>query len=190
MADKVQKILEEVVRLHNLLPVMDGDNISVNYADRICTALKMYIDSLQKESKKEAVIEVEKIMAEVDAKFPKFAEEVRDIHSCDPHFGVNIEEESANGDLDIAIGEYCSNPDNFITYIDVASGYRSEQKDDIPLIIKAIKFGANWKEQQMMAKAIEATCFGIQGAALFTFRLPAGSYIVGSEVKVIIVKSE
>ena len=92
MADKVQKILEEVVRLHNLLPVMDGDNISVNYADRICTALKMYIDSLQKESKKEAVIEVEKIMAEVDVKFPKFAKEVGDIHSCDPHFGVNIEE--------------------------------------------------------------------------------------------------
>ena len=50
--------------------------------------------------------------------------------------------------------------------------------------------GANWKEQQMMSKAIEATCFGIQGAALFTFRLPAGSYLVGSEVKVIIVKSE
>jgi len=49
MADKVQKIREEVVRLHNLLPVMDGDNISVNYADRICTALKMYIDSLQNE---------------------------------------------------------------------------------------------------------------------------------------------
>ncbi len=49
MTDKVQKILKEVERLHSLLPVMDGDNISVNYADRICTALKMYIDSLQKE---------------------------------------------------------------------------------------------------------------------------------------------
>lgn len=47
--DKVQKIYEEVVRMHDLLPVMDGDNISVNYADRICTTLEMYIDSLQKE---------------------------------------------------------------------------------------------------------------------------------------------
>ena len=49
MTDKVQKIREEVVRMHNLLPVMDGDNISVNYADKICTTLEMYIDSLQKE---------------------------------------------------------------------------------------------------------------------------------------------
>lgn len=50
MTDKVQKIREEVERMHNLLPVMDGDNISVNYADRICTTLEMYIDSLQEGS--------------------------------------------------------------------------------------------------------------------------------------------
>lgn len=49
MTDKVQKIREEVVRIHNLLPVVYGDNLSVNYADRICTTLEMYIDSLQKE---------------------------------------------------------------------------------------------------------------------------------------------
>ena len=49
MTDKVQKIRKEVERMHNLLPVMDGDNISVNYADRICTTLEMYIDSLQEE---------------------------------------------------------------------------------------------------------------------------------------------
>lgn len=49
MTDKVQKIREEVVRMHNLLPVMDGDNIYVNYADRICTTLEMYIDYLEEE---------------------------------------------------------------------------------------------------------------------------------------------
>ena len=49
MTDKVQKIREEVERMHNLLPVMDGDNISVNYADRICTTLEMYIDTMQGE---------------------------------------------------------------------------------------------------------------------------------------------
>jgi hypothetical protein len=49
MTDKVQKIRKEVERMHNLLPVMDGDNISVNYADSICTTLEMYIDSLQEE---------------------------------------------------------------------------------------------------------------------------------------------
>ena len=50
MTDKVQKIRKEVAKMHNLLPIMDGDNISVNYADRICTTLEMYIDSLQEES--------------------------------------------------------------------------------------------------------------------------------------------
>ena len=49
MTDKVQKIREEVARMHDLLPVMDGDNIYLNYADRICTTLEMYIDSLQEE---------------------------------------------------------------------------------------------------------------------------------------------
>ena len=49
MTDKVQKIREEVARMHNLLPVVDGDNIYLNYADRICTTLEMYIDSLQEE---------------------------------------------------------------------------------------------------------------------------------------------
>lgn len=61
-------------------------------------------------------------------------------------------EEPVSEDLDIAIGEYCSNPDNFITYIDVAFAYRSEQKDDIPLIIKAIKFGANWQNEQIIKR--------------------------------------
>lgn len=67
----------------------------------------------------------------------------------------SLQEEPVSEDLDIAIGEYCSNPDNFITYIDVAFAYRSEQKDDIPLIIKAIKFGAQWQKQQMMKDAMD-----------------------------------
>ena len=60
----------------------------------------------------------------------------------------------------------------------------------MPTFLDAIEYGMRLKKEQMMAKAIDATCFGIQGAALFAFRLPAGSYLVGSEVKVIIVKSE
>lgn len=67
----------------------------------------------------------------------------------------SLQEEPVSKDLDIAIGKYCSNPDNFITYIDVTFAYRSEQKDDIPLIIKAIKFGAQWQKQQMMKDAMD-----------------------------------
>lgn len=50
------------------------------------------------------------------------------------------------------------------------------------------KAGVKWKEGQMIAKVIDATCFGIQDAALFSFRLPADNYLVGSKVKVIVIK--
>jgi hypothetical protein len=109
MTDKVQKILEEVERLHNLLPVMDGDNISVNYADRICTALKMYIDSLQKEPVSE---ELEK---EIDLYFAKWLQGASD--------------------------EGCFNP--------------NPQLVSIYDCHRIARHFAAWKEQQMMAKAIE-----------------------------------
>ena len=50
------------------------------------------------------------------------------------------------------------------------------------------KKGAQWHKEQMMAKAIDAHCFGFQGDALFSFTLPADNYLVGSEVKVIIIE--
>ena len=55
---------------------------------------------------------------------------------------------------------------------------------------QAFKAGAKWQKQQQMAKAIDAQCFGFQGAALFSFRLPADKYLVGSEVKVIVIKQD
>ena len=57
-------------------------------------------------------------------------------------------------------------------------------------MLDAIEFGAWWQKEQMMAKAIDAHCFGFQGAALFSFRLPVGNYLVGSEVKVIVMKED
>ena len=50
---------------------------------------------------------------------------------------------------------------------------------------------ANWQKEQMMKSAITAHCFGFQGgAALFSFELPASNYLVGSEVKVIVIKED
>jgi hypothetical protein len=54
----------------------------------------------------------------------------------------------------------------------------------------ACKLGANWQKEQMMAKAVDAQCFGFQGAALFSFRLPSDKYLVGSKVKVIVIKED
>jgi len=68
-----------------------------------------------------------------------------------------LQDEPIIEDLEEAIGEYCSNPENFITYIDVGFKQSPIKKDDIPLIIKAIKFGANWQKEQMMKKAVDVT---------------------------------
>jgi len=56
--------------------------------------------------------------------------------------------------------------------------------------VSFFKAGAQWREEQMMAKAVDADCFGFQGAALFSFRLPACNYLIGSKVKVIVIKED
>ena len=59
-----------------------------------------------------------------------------------------------------------------------------------PTFDDAIKYGMRLQKEQMMARAIDAHCFGFQGAALFSFKLPASNYLVGSEVKVIVIKED
>lgn len=54
----------------------------------------------------------------------------------------SLQEEHVSEDLEEAIGEYCSNPDNFATWIG------GKETDDIPLIVKAIKFGAKWQKEK------------------------------------------
>lgn len=63
------------------------------------------------------------------------------------------------------------------------AGYRIQLR-------RAVVYGAKWKEEQMMAKAIDAVCFGFQGAAFFSFRLPPDKYLIGSKVKVIVIKED
>ena len=52
----------------------------------------------------------------------------------------------------------------------------------------AFELGKDAIKQQMMKEAVNAECFGFQDAALFSFRLPSDKYLVGSEVKVIVIK--
>lgn len=72
---------------------------------------------------------------------------------------------------------------NFTTNI-IEKEHRTPTYDD------AIKYGMKLQKEEMITKAIDAQCFGFQGAALFSFRLPADKYLVGSKVKVIVVKEE
>lgn len=88
-------------------------------------------------------------------------------------------EEPASDDLEQAIDTYLA------TYFG-----GEKEKQDWPFLKKMAIHFAKWKEQQMMANAVSAQCFGFQGAALFSFRLPADKYLVGSEVKVIVIKED
>lgn len=89
---------------------------------------------------------------------------------------------------------------NVLTYIDILQeepvsenldSFAIKYAQDKPYpvtVCQAVKAGANWQKEEMMAKAIDAQCFGFQCGALFSFRLPASNYLVGSEVKVIVIK--
>ena len=57
-------------------------------------------------------------------------------------------------------------------------------------MLEAIEFGVKWQKEQMMEHAIDADCFGHHGAALFAFSLPSDKYLIGSKVKVIVIKED
>jgi hypothetical protein len=82
-------------------------------------------------------------------------------------------EESVSEDLEEAANAYIYNENNY-----------SHSRTD------TFKAGAKWQKEKIMKNAIDAHCFGFQGAALFSFKLPACNYLVGSEVKVIVIKED
>ena len=71
----------------------------------------------------------------------------------------------------------------------IASAKWQKEKDDEEKVL-IYKHGFDDCKEQMITKAIDAQCFGFQGAALFSFRLPADNYLVGSKVKVIVIKED
>ena len=75
--------------------------------------------------------------------------------------------------------------------IDGAKWQKEQDKKTIELAKDhAMLAGMNKMKEEMMSKAIDAQCFGFQGAALFSFRLPADKYLVGSEVKVVVINED
>ena len=71
-------------------------------------------------------------------------------------------------------------------------GAQCQKEQDVKKIETAIDFsfhgGRCQKEEEMLKNAIDANCFGFQGDALFSFKLPADKYLVGSKVKVFVIK--
>ena len=98
--DNIATEIERRKKLHEdslINPIHKGFGLQnvIKAKIRELTYLHSFIDSMQKEAKKEAAIKVEQIMAEVDAKFPKFAKDVKD-----------MQEEPVSEDLKKEIQEY------------------------------------------------------------------------------------
>lgn len=105
---------------------------------------------------------------------------------CDEKCEYNKKEEPVNEEFEEALArEWQGYNDRGAATIDALEDNTQELA-----FAKGFYRGAKWQKEQMMAKAIDAHCFGFQGAALFSFRLPADNYLVGSEVKVIVIKED
>jgi hypothetical protein len=188
MTDKVQKIREEVIRMHNLLPITNGDNISVNYADRICTTLEMYIDSLQEEpvsegrdifdnclKSEEKFILPQKISGNINCENCLYSSAcaLGDIQSC-------IIDKPISEELEKAAIDFSNNLDNIY-------GSIGEQTRN------AFKAGAKWKKKQMLKNAISAELYS---DGMFTPLIGVkdkeklNDIKFGDKVKLIIIKDE
>lgn len=173
--DKVQKIREEVVRIHNLLPVVAGDNLSVNYADRICTTLEMYIDSLQKEPVNESV--------DFEQELYKAFGQVKDFT-----LGVRIAKrfydmgkksrEPVSEDLKEAVNAYIG----YAPEVDECSSTYGKRQ--------AFKAGAQWQKEQMMAKAVDGKVIANGMGNPILHLWDKGRHLIDKKVKVIIIKED
>ena len=121
-----------------------------------------------------------------------------------------LQEELVNEDLNKAANEWDAKASFTPFYMTLDdNGNPNGVKQDYTTHAESFKAGAKWQKEkddeekvliykhgfedckkQMMEKAIDADCFGFQGAALFSFRLPADNYLVGSKVKVILINED
>ena len=150
MKDKIQKIREEVKLVVNRrLNLLNDNYFDLNKeAEGFTNEIMDIIDSMQGEPQ------------------VKDSAEIQHVNETCKENGNSLTQEPVSEDLDEEIGKYCSNPENFITYIDVGFRQSPIKKDDIPLIIKAIRFGALWQKQQDKSKVLtEEQCRKIRDDA-------------------------
>lgn len=144
---------------------------------------------------------LEKVRAEIERIWNKLKEEklTFDNYATGSHSGKlelvcdllsfidSLQEEPVSDGLEIEIKHCIYEPFFDLDGVAVKGATKYLTVEDIADIARHF---ANWQKEQMMAKAIDAHCFGFQGAALFSFRLPVGNYLVGSEVKVFVMKED
>jgi hypothetical protein len=100
-------------------------------------------------------------------------------------------EEPVSEELEIAANEWDAKASFTPFYMALDdNGNPNGVKQDYTTHAESFKAGAKWQIAKLMTNVIDAQCFGFQGAALFSFRLPADNYLVGSKVKVIVIKED
>ena len=102
----------------------------------------------------------------------------------------SLQEESVSEDLEEAAYHNCIDRLSKESIEDFKAGAKWQKEKEYTCYEEAFEDGAKWQKEHMMIKAINAHCFGFQGAALFSFKLPADNYLIGSEVKVIVIKED
>lgn len=169
MTEKVQKIREEVKRMHNLLPVMDGDNISVNYADRTCTTLEMYIDSLQEEPVSEDKMTISKEWFEHCKKSWYNEGYIDGEYNRDRQF-----EKPVSDDL----GEFINELSKQFPEVSFAK------------VCKIATRTAKWQKQQMMKDTIEGNVLANGMGEPVLHLWDKGKHLVGKKVKVVVIEED
>ena len=166
MIDKVQKIRKEVEMVVNRrLNLLNGDHFDLNKeVDGFTNEIIDIINSLQQEPISE---DLEIAANEWDAKA-----------SFTPFYMAL----DGNGNPYEIKQDYTTHAESF------KAGAKWQKEKEYTCYEEAFEDGAKWQKEHMMVKAINAHCFGFQGAALFSFKLPADNYLIGSEVKVIVIK--
>lgn len=175
MTDK-EKIRAEVKKVKLIIQASKAQGAFaegyISGQESVVEHLEKFIDSMQEEPASE-----KKCMFTKDS----YTDEDRRVlcDDCKEKCEYSKKEEPISEDLEEAVDEYAPDFSNSIA-----------SKAAVDAVRDAFKTGAKWKEGQMMKNTIDAQCFGFQGAALFSFRLPADNYLVGSEVKVIVIKGD
>lgn len=102
-----------------------------------------------------------------------------------------LQEEPVSEELEIAANEWDAKASFTPFYMTLDdNGNPNGVKQDYTTHAESFKAGAKWQIAKLMTNVIDAQCFGFQGAALFSFRLPADNYLVGSKVKIIVIKED
>ena len=188
MTDKVQKIREEIEKRYEYWKEKEFNSHSIESEIRMseCQHLLLMIDSLQDEPCNRC-------------------QGYNNKEECDTLvFGHNcpIVKKPINEDLEEAAKNHAAERYRVTRDRELAekckwsfkAGAKWQEKEDQSTIElaedHAMLAGMEKMKEEMMSKAIDAQCFGFQGAALFSFRLPADNYLVGSEIKVIVIKED